>query len=102
MDRDTLKLLKWISAGIEAFLGIPLLGGLIIMATGYTPLFLMLIFHIVLVVFSNKAGVKAGGNVVGIITSVIGFIPFLGMIMHLVTAMVIAVETASQNKVHER
>ena len=98
MDRDTLRLLKWISAGIEAFLGIPVLGGTIIIATGWAPLGIMFIFHIVLVVFSNKAGEKAAGNIVGIITSVVGFIPVLGMIMHLVTAAIIALEAASQKK----
>lgn len=98
MDRDTLRLLKWISAGIEAFLGIPILGGMIILATGWAPLGIMFIFHIILVVFSTKAGEKAAGNIVGIITSVVGFIPFLGMMMHLVTAAVIALETASQKK----
>ncbi|WP_455660846.1 hypothetical protein [Pradoshia sp.] len=96
MDRDTLRLLKWISAGIEAFLGIPFLGGTVIIATGWAPLGIMFIFHILLVVFSNKAGEKAAGNIVGIITSVIGIIPILGMIMHLVTAAVIALEMAGQ------
>ncbi len=96
MERDTLRLLKWISAGIEAFLGIPVLGGTIIIATGWAPLGIMFIFHIVLVVFSSKAGEKAAGNIVGIITSIVAFIPVLGMIMHLVTAAVIALETAGQ------
>ena len=96
MDRDTLRLLKWISAGIDSFLGIPVLGGAIILSTGWTPLGIMFIFHIVLVIFSSKAGEKAAGNVVGIITSVVGFIPILGMIMHLVTAAVIALEMAGQ------
>ena len=96
MDRDTLRLLKWISAGIEAFLGIPVLGGAIILSTGWAPLGIMFIFHIVLVIFSSKVGERAAGNIVGIITSVVGFIPVLGMIMHLVTAAVIALETAGQ------
>jgi hypothetical protein len=98
MDRQTVKTLKWVSGGIEAVLGIPILGGSIVLGFGWTPLLLMLVFHIVVLVLSKKVGVKATGNIIGIVTSVIGWIPFVGMIMHIVSAIFILRDAARKDK----
>lgn len=92
-----INILKWVSGGIEALLGIPILGGSIILSMAWTPLFIMLAFHIVIVIFSSKAGIKSYGNVLGIVTNVVGFIPGVGMIMHLLSAVFILVD-AAQNQ----
>ncbi len=100
MNREMINILKWISGGIEALLGIPVLGGTIIISMAWTPLFIMLAFHIVIVILSYKAGVKAYGNVLGIVTNIVGFIPGVGMIMHLLSAVFILVNAAqNQNKI---
>ncbi|MGM7724341.1 hypothetical protein [Metabacillus sp. Hm71] len=98
MNRQTVKMLKWISGGIEAFLGIPIIGGSIIIGLGWTPLLVMLVFHIVVLVLSNKVGVKAYGNILGIVTSAIGWIPFVGMIMHILSAVFILLDAARKEK----
>lgn len=98
MNRQTVKILKWISGGIEAFLGIPIIGGSIIIGLGWTPLLVMLVFHIVVLVLSNKVGVKAYGNILGIITSAIGWIPIVGMIMHILSAVFILLDAARKEK----
>jgi hypothetical protein len=98
MDRQTVKTLKWVSGGIEAVLGIPFLGGSIVLGFGWTPLLLMLVFHIVVLVLSKKVGVKATGNIIGIVTSVIGWIPFVGMIMHILSAVFILRDAARKDK----
>lgn len=97
MSRQMINILKWVSGGIEALLGIPVLGGTIILSMAWVPLFIMLAFHIIIVVFSYKAGIKANGNILGIVTSVVGFIPGIGMIMHLLSAVLILVD-AAQNQ----
>jgi len=98
MNRQTVKTLKWISGGLEALLGIPIIGGSIVIGFAWTPLLIMLVFHIVVLVFSNKVGVKANGNILGIVTSAIGWIPIVGMIMHILSAIFILVDAASKDK----
>jgi hypothetical protein len=91
-------MLKWVSGGIEAILGIPILGGSIVLGLGWTPLWVMLIFHIVVVLLSKKVGVKAHGNILGIVTSAIGWIPIVGMIMHMLSAVFILIDAARKDK----
>ncbi|WP_029595013.1 hypothetical protein [Exiguobacterium chiriqhucha] len=85
--------LKWLGAAFEAFLGIPAIGGLFIISMGYTPLGFMLVFHIVLLVVSlSRLKRISVGALVGITASVLGFIPFLGMILHWVAATALAID----------
>ncbi|WP_226670872.1 hypothetical protein [Metabacillus litoralis] len=98
MNRQTVKTLKWISGGLEAFLGIPIIGGSVVLGFGWTPLIIMLASHILVVVFSKKVGVRATGNILGIITSVIGWIPIVGMFMHIISAIFILLDAASKDK----
>jgi len=94
VNHEVINILKWVSGGIEGLLGIPVLGGTIILSLSWLPLFIMLAFHIVIVVFSYKAGIKSYGNILGIVTSIVGFIPVVGMIMHLLSAVFILVDAA--------
>jgi len=89
------RTLKWITGAFEAVLGIPILGGLIVLGFSWTPLFVMLILHIVTLVFTKveKDG-PAVGSILGIITSCVGWIPILGMIMHILTAVCLMVTAA--------
>ncbi|MBO1512780.1 hypothetical protein [Metabacillus bambusae] len=98
MNKQTVKTLKWVSGGLEAILGIPILGGSIVIGLGWTPLLVMLIFHIVVLVLSKKVGVKAHGNILGIVTSAIGWIPIVGMFMHMLSAVFILIDAARKDK----
>ena len=92
------RILKWVSGGLEAALGIPLLGGTIVVSLLWTPLIVTLIIHVVAVIFSKQEGRPITGNVLGIVTSCVGWIPIVGMVMHIVSASIILAE-ASSNKV---
>ncbi len=92
MNPETVRLLKWTSGGLEAFFGIPILGGSIIISMSWTPLVVLLILHIITVVFSYRQGEYAYGNIFGIVSSCIGWIPIVGMIMHILTAIFIFIE----------
>lgn len=94
----TSTILKWITGGMEAFWGIPILGGAIILGLYWLPLFFMLIFHIVTLIFSLRDGTKLHGSILGIVTSCIAWIPILGMIMHILTAVFLLIDAGIQTK----
>ncbi|MGX8236990.1 hypothetical protein [Exiguobacterium undae] len=100
--QDSLRTLKWVSGGLETALGIPLLGGLFIMGTGYTPLLFMLAFHIVVVVLTARAGRVSKGNIVGIVASTVGVIPVVGMLLHMAAAITILLDAAFGNRIITR
>ncbi|WP_424769067.1 hypothetical protein [Paenibacillus sp. sgz302251] len=78
-----------VSAIVEAILGIPIIGGSIVLLSGYTVLFITLVLHIVTLVFCSQNKKPIAGSILGIVTSVLAWIPILGMIMHIVTAVVL-------------
>lgn len=84
---STSRIMKFITGGCEAFLAIPLLGGSLIMATYYIPLIVMLALHIVTLILTNKDRGFSIGSVLGIVTSIIGWIPIVGWFMHLLSAI---------------
>lgn len=92
-------ILKWISGGLEAFLGIPFLGGALILSLAWQPLLVMLALHIVTLVFIIKEGTgNRTGSILGIVTSCIGWIPFVGMVMHIITACLLLFDAAAESK----
>lgn len=91
------RTVKWIGGGFEAFLGFPVIGASFILGLFWMPLFVMGVFHVaalVLAIYEKK--VKAG-HILGIITSFVAIIPFVGMLMHMATAVVLLFE-ASKNR----
>ncbi|REE87494.1 hypothetical protein A8990_109140 [Paenibacillus taihuensis] len=93
------RILKWVSGGIEVFLGIPIIGGLFVISMAWTPLFFMLVLHIVTLVFCSIEKKPKHGSILGIITSVVAWIPVVGMIMHIITAILLMVSAAKDRDV---
>lgn len=97
------KALKWIAFGYEAFLAIPIVGGLFILANSWTPLLIAGILHVVAIVLLNKKKVPLLGNVVGLLGAILGAIPVIGWLLHFVSAIILLVEAirvpASDKKV---
>jgi len=81
------RIMKWITGGFEAILGIPLFGGMVIIGTYYIPLIVMLALHIITLILTKDDRGDATGSILGIITSAIGWIPFVGMVMHIISAV---------------
>ncbi|MDQ0245794.1 hypothetical protein J2S09_003372 [Bacillus fengqiuensis] len=97
----TSTILKWVSGGLEALLGIPILGGTIVMSLLWTPLLLMAILHVVTLIIAIKENEKTHGSILGIVTSVLAWIPFLGMVMHIASAIVLMMDAAkTKSDVH--
>ncbi|PPA72457.1 hypothetical protein [Jeotgalibacillus proteolyticus] len=86
--------LKWITGGLEAFFAIPVLGGIVIVSFSWTPLWIMLGLHIVTLVFAAREFEGRSGSILGIVTSVLGFIPFLGFALHVATSIVLLLDAA--------
>lgn len=76
----------------ELILGIPLIGGTIILANRWTPLMILLGVHILGLVISLKTNKSINGHIVGILGNMIGVIPFVGMFMHLCTGILLLLE----------
>src|SRR3954453_22637186 len=89
------RILKWISGAFELFLAIPLLGAAVVIGSSYTILGIMLVLHIVTLVLSGSNKEPVYGSVLGIVTSLLAWIPFVGWILHLLTGILLMV-TASQ------
>ena len=92
------KLFKWGTFVYEAFLALPLIGGIFIVANGWVPLAIAFLLHAVAVVVLQRERKPIIGNVLGIITSIVAFIPFVGWIMHGITAIVLLVEAISSSR----
>ncbi|SES76712.1 hypothetical protein SAMN05421676_101399 [Salinibacillus kushneri] len=92
------RILKWVTGGLEAILGIPALGGAIIISLLWTPLLVMLVLHIITLVMTKKDGGQSTGSVLGIITSCIGWIPVVGMIMHILSAIFLMINAAQSDQ----
>jgi hypothetical protein len=90
------KVLKWVGGGLEAFLAIPLLGAAVILGLAWTPLLLMLIFHIITLVLSVKAGTAKVGPILGIVASCLGIIPFVGWALHVIAAVFLMINAAQE------
>ena len=94
---STSRIMKWVTGALEALLGIPVLGGSIVLGLLWTPLLVMLILHIITLVLTKKDGGASTGSILGIVTSCIGWIPVVGMIMHILSAIFLMVNAAKED-----
>ncbi|TQR20829.1 hypothetical protein [Psychrobacillus vulpis] len=94
------KILKWVTGALEAILGIPILGATIVIGFLWIPLGVMLILHIVTLVLTKNDGGSTTGSILGIVTSCVAWIPFVGMIMHIISAIFLMID-ASKAEIKE-
>ncbi|OAT81043.1 hypothetical protein A6P54_13075 [Bacillus sp. MKU004] len=95
---STSRILKWTTGAFEAVLGVPLLGAFIIFSFLWFPLVIMLVLHIVTLILTIKDGGSPTGSILGIITSCIAWIPFVGMAMHIITAIFLLINAAKPDR----
>lgn len=89
------RILKWVTGALEAFLAIPFFGGWFIVFLIWTPLAVMLALHIITLVLTKKDNGASVGSVLGIITSCLAWIPIIGMILHILSAIFIMINAAT-------
>ncbi|WP_313801706.1 hypothetical protein [Cytobacillus sp.] len=92
------RILKWLTGALEAILGIPVLGATIIVSLAWIPLAIMLVLHIITLVLTKKDGGASVGSILGIVTSCIAWIPFVGMIMHILSAIFLMIDASKKDQ----
>ncbi|WP_379128307.1 hypothetical protein [Paenibacillus sp. sgz500958] len=90
------RVLKWVTGSCELVLAIPILGGAIVIGTGYSALGFMFILHVITVILSARNREPVYGSVMGIVTSALAWIPILGWALHLITAILLMVTAAKK------
>lgn len=90
------RTMKLITGILEAILAIPVLGGIIILSNGWMPLVIMLVLHIITLVLAVRVQGPLAGSIIGITAAALGWIPFVGWILHAAAAIVLLVETFSR------
>jgi uncharacterized membrane protein len=85
------RAMKLLTGVLEAVLAIPVLGGFIVIASGYWVLVVMCVLHAVALIVCVRHQDSYYGSVMGIVTSMLAWIPFLGWLLHLVTAILLFV-----------
>lgn len=86
----------------EGILGIPGLGALIIIGNSWVPLIIMLVLHIITLYLASTSGRWIAGSVLGIVASILGFIPFVGMVLHWAACIVLIICAFQSNRVNSR
>jgi hypothetical protein len=99
---STSKTMRWVTFGLEAFLGIPIIGASVILGFYWMPLLIMLVLHIVTLNICIRERADRSGSILGIVTSAIGWIPFVGMIMHWITAIVLLTSAMKKDQNQDR
>ncbi len=92
--------LLWITGLAEALLAIPFIGGGFVISTGYSALGVMFVLHAITLFFCFREYSPKAGSILGIITSTIAWIPVIGWVFHLITAVVLLLSaTFTRNRV---
>jgi uncharacterized membrane protein len=86
------KFLRWAMFLYEGFLAIPILGGWFIIHNHYSPLWIALLLHVFASIIGFKSKQSIVGHASGVVTSILGFIPIVGWILHCVTTVILLVE----------
>lgn len=94
MRRKTSVMLLWIAGLAEAFLAIPFIGGGFVLSTGYSVLGIMFVFHAITLFFCFREFSPKSGPILGLITSLLAWIPLVGWVLHLVTAIVLFINAS--------
>lgn len=91
------RILKWVTGGMEALLAIPLFGASIVIGSYYTVLPIMLVLHIATLVLTKRDNGHSVGSILGIVTSCIAWIPFIGMVMHTLSAIFLMIGASKED-----
>ena len=78
--------MKWVTGVAEAFLAIPIIGGVFVISSGYSALGVMFVLHAITLLLSIRDGQGKAASILGLVTSVVAIIPVIGWFMHLITS----------------
>jgi hypothetical protein len=78
---------KGLTGTFEAILAVPLFGGLLVLLSAWQLLTIALILHIVTAAIAIANRTSVAPSILGIVTSLIAFIPIIGWLFHAITAV---------------
>ncbi|KXH79315.1 hypothetical protein [Sporosarcina sp. HYO08] len=78
--------MKWITGIAEGFLAIPIIGGAFVISSGYSALGVMFVLHAITLLLSIRERQGRFASILGLVTSVVSFVPLIGWLFHLLTA----------------
>jgi hypothetical protein len=96
-----MKLSVWakvVSGLFELILAIPIIGGLIVIGNGYLPLTIVFFLHLTTLIICVAAKHSFKSSVLGMITSLIAWIPVVGWIFHGLTSIALFVSAYQTRK----
>ncbi|MNW13908.1 hypothetical protein D3C71_2119840 [compost metagenome] len=68
------------------------------MFSGYSVLGFMFIFHLITLILSLKNNESIYGSVLGIVTSLLAWIPIVGWVLHLITGILLMVSGGQKTR----
>jgi hypothetical protein len=77
---------------IELFFAIPILGGAIILAHAWTPLGILVLFHLLGVFLSYNEKKSKVGHILGVIGNALAWIPFIGWFVHIIVGITLLIQ----------
>jgi hypothetical protein len=83
------RAMKLLTGVMEAVLAIPVLGGFLVVASAYWMLVVMCVLHAATLLICVKHHDSYYGSALGIFTSMLAWIPILGWLLHLLTAILL-------------
>jgi hypothetical protein len=82
---------KGVTGGFEALLAIPFIGGSIVVFSGWQALSLAFFLHLIAIVICIFSKTNPFPNVLGVVASIVGYVPVIGWLLHTVTAIVLLI-----------
>ncbi len=79
------KRLYMVAVVLEGFFAIPVVGGLMIFSSAYVLLVVAFLLHLSALIFGKDENLFKLAPVFGMIASILGFIPGLGWVLHVIT-----------------
>lgn len=98
MNKNVSVWAKGIAGGYEALLAIPVLGGIIVMSSGWQALSLAFTLHLAVLIISFLSKTSPVPSIIGLITSVVAYVPVIGWLLHTITAILYIVSAVKDSK----
>jgi hypothetical protein len=92
------KIFKFITAIGESILGIPFVGGILIVSTFWIPLAIMFVLHLISLIFCSEDRKDRSGNLTGLAACLFGWIPVIGMMLHITSASMLWIDFMNNGK----
>lgn len=87
---SNLRIAQLVALVFQVILALPIIGGTIVISTGYTALAVAFFVHVIVLVLAAKQYESKTPAIFGMITNAIAWIPILGWALHLITAILYA------------